>query len=153
MSKRSAAIAILGALAVGVVLGIAWHEPRSMDLPDGIRTWVDSLSSLSAPGSRSGSWICSGGSSPTSRESSRAKSSGTVAATLSSMASSWNSNRGRGPWTGSRPSGLTSCQVHQRFIHLDSGSHRQGTPTPLTLSGALDSKAHAVTMTSLQARR
>jgi hypothetical protein len=40
VSKRTAAIAVLAALVVGVVIGIAWHEPRSMNLPDDIRTWA-----------------------------------------------------------------------------------------------------------------
>jgi hypothetical protein len=40
VSKRSAGIAVLAALVVGVVIGIAWHEPKGMDLPDGIRTWA-----------------------------------------------------------------------------------------------------------------
>lgn len=37
MSKRVTAFAVL---VVGVVIGIAWHEPNGMALPDDIRTWV-----------------------------------------------------------------------------------------------------------------
>jgi hypothetical protein len=41
MRKRTGpASAVLAALVVGVVIGIAWREPRRMDLPDDIRTWV-----------------------------------------------------------------------------------------------------------------
>jgi hypothetical protein len=40
VSKRSAAIIILAALVVGVVLGITWHEPKGMALPDDIRAWI-----------------------------------------------------------------------------------------------------------------
>jgi hypothetical protein len=40
VGKRSAAIAILLALAVGVVIGLAWYEPRGAGLADSVRTWV-----------------------------------------------------------------------------------------------------------------
>jgi hypothetical protein len=41
VGKRLAVIAVLlAALLVGVLIGIAWHEPKSMSLPDDIRTWV-----------------------------------------------------------------------------------------------------------------
>lgn len=40
VSKRSATIVILAAVAVGIVLGIVWHEPKGMSLPDDIRTWA-----------------------------------------------------------------------------------------------------------------
>lgn len=42
VTKRTQALSVLGVLGVlvaGIALGIAWHEPKSMNLPDGIRTW------------------------------------------------------------------------------------------------------------------
>jgi hypothetical protein len=40
VSKRAAAVAVIAALVIGAVIGIVWHEPKSMALPDDIRTWV-----------------------------------------------------------------------------------------------------------------
>jgi hypothetical protein len=40
VSKRVVVPAILAALIAGIILGIAWHEPKGTDLPDNVRTWV-----------------------------------------------------------------------------------------------------------------
>jgi hypothetical protein len=40
VGKRPVVIAILVALIVGVVIGLAWNEPKSMSLADDIRTWA-----------------------------------------------------------------------------------------------------------------
>jgi hypothetical protein len=35
-----ALLAVVAALVGGIILGITWHKPKRMDLPDNIRTWV-----------------------------------------------------------------------------------------------------------------
>jgi len=48
VTKRSAIVAVFGALVVGIALGIAWHEPKKMALPDDIRTWMGFVVAIGA---------------------------------------------------------------------------------------------------------
>ena len=67
VSKRSATIVILAAVAVGIILGIVWHEPKGMSLPDDIRTWAGFVVVIVGAGAALGSWTCSGASWPSRR--------------------------------------------------------------------------------------
>lgn len=48
MGRPSATIIVLAALVVGFAVGIAWHEPKTADLPDAIRTWVGFVAIIGA---------------------------------------------------------------------------------------------------------